>query len=430
MLTLSSRPTKRVTLLALLPFLVVLVIYLPDLGRGFVKDDFNWIAHSRSEQPRDLLWLFARSNGFYRPLVALSFAADDRLFGFRPFGYGLTNLLLLFASMAALASLGRALGLTAGTGVLAAALWALNFHGINMALLWISGRTALCLTLFALLATQAFVQERTIAAVVWYQLALFSKEEAVLLPAILAVWGGVHCRSASSEAPRRFDARGALRRVWPLLMPLGLYLVLRSRTHAFLPWTAPPFYRPTFDLALLARNFVEYADRGCTLSVAVLLVLCLTLRRLPHPGPREQRWVLLGIVWLVGGYGLTWFVPARSSLYACFPSIGAALASAALACSLWDEISASARRRLLVAGLALPLLLVPVYRARNAPEVRAADLSTVALTDLRAAATAIPPGTVIVLRDDLRAKATLDDSFGTLVEEAVRLALNESRLHV
>ena len=43
------------------------------------------------------LW-WRTHNGFYRPLVSLSFWADERLFGLEPFGYGLTNLAFFLAA--------------------------------------------------------------------------------------------------------------------------------------------------------------------------------------------------------------------------------------------------------------------------------------------------------------------------------------------
>ena len=47
-----------------------LAIYLPDLGHGFLKDDFAWILSSRLERSGDLIALFTSNVGFYRPLVS------------------------------------------------------------------------------------------------------------------------------------------------------------------------------------------------------------------------------------------------------------------------------------------------------------------------------------------------------------------------
>src|SRR4030095_9760291 len=79
-----------------------LTIYLPAVGHGCVKDVCCWILSSRSERLSDLIALFTSNVGFYRPLVALTFAADYGIWGMRPFGYGLTNLIGFRGSAACL----------------------------------------------------------------------------------------------------------------------------------------------------------------------------------------------------------------------------------------------------------------------------------------------------------------------------------------
>jgi hypothetical protein len=66
-----------------------------------------------------------------------------------------------------------------------------------MALLWISGRTALLLCLFSVAAVLASLKGRPWLAAVWSFLAMLSKEEAVVLPAILALWAWLSSRSAT-----------------------------------------------------------------------------------------------------------------------------------------------------------------------------------------------------------------------------------------
>ena len=120
---------------------VLSLVYGCDAGRGFVKDDFVWIAGSR-----DLSRLIVPGAAvFFRPVVSLTFWVDHALFGLDPLGYGLTNLALLLACVGMLFLLLKALGLRAGVAAAGALVWALNFQAVNMAVLWISGRTALVL---------------------------------------------------------------------------------------------------------------------------------------------------------------------------------------------------------------------------------------------------------------------------------------------
>src|SRR5262249_51708846 len=109
--------------------------YLPDLGHGFIKDDFGWIVGARVEHPGDLGSIFRQPVGFYRPLVTLTFTADRALFGLRPFPYGCTNLALLLLAAGLLVRLGARLGLSGGLAILVGALWTFNFHGVNMAVM-------------------------------------------------------------------------------------------------------------------------------------------------------------------------------------------------------------------------------------------------------------------------------------------------------
>ena len=121
--------------------MLIAAVYLPDIGRGFVKDDFSWIRAARAviEKPSDLV--IPQQAGFYRPLVTASFALDHLVHGWQPRGYGWTNLALYAACAVAIACLGMTLGLSRWAAVVAAFMWAINPHGINMALVWLSGRT-------------------------------------------------------------------------------------------------------------------------------------------------------------------------------------------------------------------------------------------------------------------------------------------------
>jgi hypothetical protein len=203
--------------------------------------------------------------------------------------------------------------------------------------------------------------------------------------------------------------------------PLTLYFILRSRTSAFLPLSAPDYYRLTFAPAAVGRNVLEYLDRSCTFMAAALLLLALAARRRPRLDERERAWALRGLAWLVGGFGITVFVPVRSSLYACFPSVGSAMAAAAVASSLWRQASPRARRAAQVAAVLLPLALVPLQRTRNTRMVRTAELSAAVLEQVRPHAASLAAGHVLVLEDDPGARVNVRGAFGTLVTDAVRL---------
>jgi hypothetical protein len=191
----SRRPTghlesgvvsRRLALLALVAAFAA--IYLPDLGHGFVRDDFEWIESSRIASPVDVVRILTQQPGFYRPLVSLTFSVDHAIWGLDPHGYAATNVALFSLAAVLIYRLARTLELPPAAAVLAAALWAFDIHAPRMALLWISGRTALLLCIFALATADAVLRKRYKTAGIWCLLALLSKEEAALLPAMLTVF--------------------------------------------------------------------------------------------------------------------------------------------------------------------------------------------------------------------------------------------------
>lgn len=128
---------------------VFVVVYGPDCGRGFITDDFGWIAHGRLDGLGSVGRILVTAQGFYRPLVSLSFGLDEQLFGLNATGFGWTNLALALACGGLVSTLGRQLGLAAGPAMVASTIWLFNFHGIGMSVLWVSGRTSLLLSLFS-----------------------------------------------------------------------------------------------------------------------------------------------------------------------------------------------------------------------------------------------------------------------------------------
>ncbi len=409
------RPLERPHLFALVLGAAFLISYGPDSGHGFVKDDFRWVVESRVRSLADLTRPFVTDNGFYRPLVSLSFAASEWLSGADPRGYALANLGLAMLVAATLYWLCRALGLERGAAVLALGLWCMNPHGISGLVMWISGRTSGLVTLFALLAAWAMVRGRSWPAAAFCLLALLSKEEAFFLPFVLAAW------ASWPPGARRPDARLALQRGWPVLLALVPYLALRAQTHAYLPFSAPASYRFTLEPAALGRNVLEYADRSLTFTLAAFVVTWLSVRRVPRLEPEERRWLAFGLIWAAGGFGLTLFVPARSSLYVCLPLAGVAIAGAAAIRSLWRHATPRVSAGLLVAACLAPVALVPLHRARNQRSLAQAELSARASAAILSAWPAMAPGTVLLLEDDPARRPNLREAYGSLLSDAIVL---------
>ena len=423
----APAPPISPAILSILLAVALGFIYVPSVGHGFVKDDFVWIARSTVQLSADLAQFFRAPTGFFRPLVSASFAVNRLLFGIDPLGYGLTNLALLLACAWTIGLLARALSLPPQAAVFGAFVWAFNFHGINAAVLWISGRTALLLTLCAVVGAVDFVKGRYVRSATWLFLAMLSKEEAVALPVMLGLWSLLTGRRADAvKSPRQVIASWAA-----LACPLLAYFPLRLRSGAFTPGSAPSYYQLSVSPARLLANLAPYADRSMTFAVALLLmvaVVCRPKRLRLHPEERSA--IVFGILWLAGGFALTIFLPVRSSLYVCFPAVGVAIAAAALTTAVWRDSSSRRQAVTLIACAILPFVLWPVYHARNRRSVSEAELSRTVLGQLADVARSMPQKPLqIIVRDDRQARPTLDDAFGTLMQEAIDLTVG-SRVRV
>jgi hypothetical protein len=410
----------RPAVAAFVLFAAVSAIYLPDVGHGFIRDDVGWVGRNELRSWPDVLDVLSTRAGLFRPAVSLSFALERRVCGVQPLCYGLTNFVLLIACAAAVFVLGRSFGLTAGAAVLAAAIWVLNWHGISSAVLWISGRTALLLVLFATLSAAAFVRGRWLLAAVFVGAAMFSKEEAVLLPAALLGWGLIE----SICGGRPLLTRRHLGFLIASSVAGLLYFLLRTRSGALTVASAPAYYRLDFSVARLLSNGPEYLDRSLTFTVVVVLLLWLVYRpNLSGPFRSHRRLFWFAAIWWVCGFAVTMFIPVRSSLYACVPSIGFAIAAAAVLSDAWHQLDTTRRRRVVLAGLILPFALWPVYHLRNKDLVDATDVSARTLAALQQVATARGANTVVVIKDDRSRRASVDTALGTGLQDAVDMVV-------
>jgi len=170
----------------------------------------------------------------------------------------------------------------------------------------------------------------------------------------------------------------------------------------------------------VGRNVLEYLHRSGTFGAGLTIVLLLFAGRMNVALTAEEKQTIrFGAIWVVCFYAITVFLPVRSSLYALVPSIGSALVVATIGSAV-ERISAR-RFDFYCAAMALTAVcLISAYSQHNDRWVDPANLSASVLQELQVA-TAGRPGGRIVLVDDPSAKVGLDDSFGGLFPEAVRV---------
>ena len=409
-----SRTTGAVLLLVL----AVCAIYLPDVGHGFIRDDAGWVGYNDLSSWAHARELLQARAGLFRPAATLSFALERRVCGIDPLCYGITNFILLMVCTAGVVMLARALSLSTGAAIVAGALWVLNWHGISSAVLWISGRTALMLVMCAAFSAAAFMRGRWLLAALLAAGAMFSKEEGVLIPAALLGWAIVE---AWTESRPLLTARNIGFAIASCVAG-AVYYIARLHSGALTASSAPAFYRLDFSIARLLSNGPQYLDRSLTFAVSVLLLFYVVYR--PPVGElvrRHRRLLWFAVVWWVFGFAITMFIPVRSSLYACAPSIGISIAAAAMLHDAWSLLRPPQQMRAIQAGLVLPFLLWPVYHLRNKDLVDATDVSARTITALRRVAHDHGANTIVVLKDDRSHRASIDTALGTGLQEAADL---------
>src|SRR5207245_1372690 len=114
-------------------------------------------------------------------------------------------------------------------------------------------------------------------------------------------------------------------------------------------------------------------------------------------------------------------LPVRSSLYACFPSVGASLIAAEICSALWRASPSTRQRRAMVAAIVLVIAAAPIYRARSRRWVDPAEFSASILRQLERLTAPLPDESSVVLIDERDTRVNLASAFGTLVSDACLL---------
>jgi tetratricopeptide (TPR) repeat protein len=216
--------------------LVALLLYLPTLRYGFVWDDRDLILNNPFLGRANPVQIFtkefwnnpdaeraAASMSYYRPLTNLSLYVDRKVWGLRPAGYHLTNIIVnaavVFLMCLLLWELFGSVWLTGLGGLL------VGIHpAMNCVVTFISNRTYLLALFFLLVSGYALLRGQRGRARFW--LALFSGslllgalalEASLVFAALAAVW-----LIANRTRYRRLP-------VWmaAIALPIAAYLLLR-----------------------------------------------------------------------------------------------------------------------------------------------------------------------------------------------------------
>lgn len=191
----------------------VFVCYGNSLGNGFVFDDTNLVfSHSRLRSTEEFLRVFSA----YRPLRHLSYVLDYAIWGERPFGFHLTNVLIHAANSILVFLIARRFLVNQFAAVIAAMIFAA--HPIQTdSVAYISGRRDVLFAFFYLGAFLSYLKYRAERSPLYFALfliswalSLMSKEMAVSLPLVIFLWSFCNLwqEQDGSWAKRSFSAVG------------------------------------------------------------------------------------------------------------------------------------------------------------------------------------------------------------------------------
>lgn len=417
-----------------------LIRSLGNLGRIFATDYWTGAGPSDTADP-----------GLYRPLTVFSYALNYRVSGLSAAAFHVTNV-ALHAGTALLLFLfaGELLG-SAVAAFVAASVFAV--HPIHVeAVTGIVGRAEILVTLFVLLALWVGRKPAVAAAAgagLLYLLALFSKESAVTLPVLFALYDWT--RSKELRERGLLAVKALAPRYAALAGALVVYLMFRlnavtQHAHVWTGWVGVPAFARVLTAA---RVLVEYlwlfvwprtlladywvtdvpiarslADAPALLSSIVLVGLVLLMAT----KLRRQRSLVFSIAWF-----LVTVLPASNLFFSSglgkaerilyLPSVGLCLVLG------WAVLALDARPniRRVALTVALPVALLGLSARTIRRNQDWHDTFSLASASL-----AVSPHSMLMnslAARELVARGAAGQAV-PLLEEAIRQAPNKAQFHV
>jgi hypothetical protein len=347
--------------------LLVVAGYAPFLGGGFLTDDFVHLERLTATPTVAATLTSSDAFGFYRPITQASLKLDLLLFGRNALGFRVVNLALHAAVLTAAFLLAR-LVLGQPGAALATLAFALTPKAHPIAVLWMSARAELLMSLGSLVAVAAWIVWTRSGRAAWlglsaaaYAFAILSKESAVLLPAVLLV---------TPAAIRPWKAR--LLAVGGLCALATVTFLWRPHLGALMPVSPDAHYSLVTPATRWIRNLQNYAGRmtPAPLSLIVLAGAAALASARSAAVDKNLRAQLPIFV-----FALTWtlvflapVVPivARSELYLYLPVFGLCVLAGAVVESLLRNREPP---RLVLAAIAAYVLALGGYQVSRSLEL-------------------------------------------------------------
>lgn len=376
----------------MLLFAGVVAVHAVALPNGFVYDDHEVVLRQApARSVSDVARLFAEPHGlpqsqlpYYRPIPRASLLVQKGLHGDWALGFHAANALLMGGVAVAARALLRAPGLGVGpvAATWAAAAFAIHPIASETSFPIASGRETAWPALFVLLALATWLRDRRGLALLAGAAALWSKEQAIVLPLLIA-WADALGVGAAPPVRR---VRVWAARLLPWLALVALYLVVRQAVlppppdggspQQLLAWIAQHPFGPLQSLLYLLQSALTPSAallyeprlavwlspmRAAAAAAAFTAVLALAWAR----GPRGAVWFWLGWLPLGMAFHLGW-LPVEtqfSERYVLLSSLGV-VALVALAAEHLADTKPAARRFVPVVAVAILVLLASLSLQR------------------------------------------------------------------
>jgi hypothetical protein len=397
---------------------------------GWINDDFVHIARLSTASVSDI-FRHADPFGFYRPLAHLTLLAQGRLFGFTPAALRATNVLIhIVVCLLVLAVARRQMSPRAA--LLATLAFVLTPKAHTVAVLWVSARPELVMSLFSLLAILCWLRwdgrevRWLVLTTMCYVAAFLAKETAALLPILLLF-------TSPSQSRVSFERR--LLPVAAISVSALIPLYLRIAAGGLMPGTGDHHYFFDLTAGRFFRSFEIYLPRALPSAAALVLVVGLpglirwrTARDVATQS-ETARWA---------GYGMLWFlvfllpvfpIAARSELYLYLPGAGWCFLCGYLVDRLL--VAVEPPPRLLVSLLAIYIVaalsfqIVRNLHAREVQRFTAAFVEAVREDDWFRTA----HGSVMIEPTDSTTEGLLREGVGGYIDAVLANALGSTRMH-
>jgi protein O-mannosyl-transferase len=161
--------------------------------KSLISDRLSWLNTNQAylDAFKQDVFMDASAKRFYRPILTWSFILDTQVWGTNAFGYHVTNWLYhIIACLLAYTLLGQ-LKFNQKQAFVGASIMAIH-PLLSGAVAWIPGRNDTLLTIFILLATLAYLKDKWWLHFGLLELAILTKETAILFPIIALMLSRKH----------------------------------------------------------------------------------------------------------------------------------------------------------------------------------------------------------------------------------------------